>query len=772
MKKIIIIAIAIAVACGIHVMTTGAASCIRGQEGGTGICATTAGNVGKALIVSSTGLNGAVTWTLGASGSSGGGGTTTINGLTANPFLFLGAGGLTISTSSTSTITFTQTAGGSSSTGPFVRSVGGLVTLATTSDSVSIGNLSSNGLFLLNPFVIGGQTAETVTPTITNTTGTFDLAAFHSPIFLGAGNMISGVGTYENPTYEGSGKIGDVTGIVSFPSYQGTGSATDVTGFSAQPSINTQTSTVTNETGIGITLDAGGSAVSSTYGVHIFTPLNTASAVRMYGIKIENQPTSSFSLFTGSGTASFGDSVGIGTGLVAPSTTLQVAGTFEQSSVVSSLGSFNSVGKLTTTTFGGQGLSFAGNTLTWTNPGFITTSTFNLSGTAFNIPYWNAAGTGLSPTSSIFYASSTGFVGISSTTFVPGAPLHVSNSYTAPGGNVSGNTAMLLTNDTTAFGSVNESLLSRSNGTSSLNFGDQSAEVRGFVGYNAASGTLSLGTEGLQRLMVASTGRVAIGTSTASGTFNIAGTSAISPLLVSSSTGAPMMTILSNGNVAVGTTTTSNAFTVSSPSSTNFIESMTTVASNPIAGFQMSSNAHNWKMALQGNSGNEYTWSFDGVNEARLTSGGFYAAGPSVGLGGSALSADGGLAVGAGFYTTAAPTNGAIVQGNMAVGSTTANARFDVVGTFQLEGSSTVITPQIGGAIVSGGCDSATSSVDSTVTSSTAAFVTTARNNPNQTLGGTWAYTILTSPGIISTFVCSNITVTPATTDYVIKILK
>lgn len=93
-------------------------------------------------------------------------------------------------------------------------------------------------------------------------------------------------------------------------------------------------------------------------------------------------------------------------------------------------------------------------------------------------------------------------------------------------------------------------------------------------------------------------------------------------------------------------------------------------------------------------------------------------------------------------------------------------------GFFKLAASSTVTTPSIGGAIISGGCDSATSSIDSTITSSTAAFITTPINDPGTTLGGTWAYSLVTSPGVLTTRVCSNVSVTPNTTSYIVKMIK
>ena len=65
-----------------------------------------------------------------------------------------------------------------------------------------------------------------------------------------------------------------------------------------------------------------------------------------------------------------GGRVGIGT--FSPRGTLDVNGSIYQVNVTGSLASFDSAGKLQTTTFGGTGLSFSGNTLTWTNPGYIT----------------------------------------------------------------------------------------------------------------------------------------------------------------------------------------------------------------------------------------------------------------------------------------------------------------------------------------------------------------------------------------------------------------
>jgi len=111
--------------------------------------------------------------------------------------------------------------------------------------------------------------------------------------------------------------------------------------------------------------------------------------------------------------------------------------------------------------------------------------------------------------------------------------------------------------------------------------------------------------------------------------------------------------------------------------------------------------------------------------------------------------------------------------GSLYLGTTTPNVAsgtLHVLGNVQLSGSSTVITPSIGGgALLAGQCASATSSIDTAVTSSTAAFITTPQNYPGD--GSDW-YSYLSAPGELTTKACAIVALTPAATSYVVKILK
>ena len=110
------------------------------------------------------------------------------------------------------------------------------------------------------------------------------------------------------------------------------------------------------------------------------------------------------------------------------------------------------------------------------------------------------------------------------------------------------------------------------------------------------------------------------------------------------------------------------------------------------------------------------------------------------------------------------------VRGRMGVGTTQPSSTFHVIGNFQLVGSSSVVTPSLGGgSLAAGACATVTSSIDSSVTSSTAAFITTPQNYPG---AGFWWDSYLSSSSVVTTRVCAVVIGTPTATPYVVKIIK
>lgn len=123
----------------------------------------------------------------------------------------------------------------------------------------------------------------------------------------------------------------------------------------------------------------------------------------------------------------------------------------------------------------------------------------------------------------------------------------------------------------------------------------------------------------------------------------------------------------------------------------------------------------------------------------------------------------------AGVFTSGA-SHLATAGGFVGIGTQQPSSTLHVVGSISLSASSTVSTPSIGGgALLAGACSKATSTIDSTVTSSTAAFDTTPKNYPGD--GVVWD-SYLTAPGELTTRVCAVIAVTPTATAYNVKIFK
>jgi len=108
--------------------------------------------------------------------------------------------------------------------------------------------------------------------------------------------------------------------------------------------------------------------------------------------------------------------------------------------------------------------------------------------------------------------------------------------------------------------------------------------------------------------------------------------------------------------------------------------------------------------------------------------------------------------------------------GKVGIGTTAPDSALDIKGTVRFEASSTITTASLGGsALLAGACSSVTSSIDSTVTSSTAAFVTTPQTFPGA--GAYWS-SYLSAPSVLTTEVCEPVAATPVASLYNIKIIK
>ncbi len=109
-------------------------------------------------------------------------------------------------------------------------------------------------------------------------------------------------------------------------------------------------------------------------------------------------------------------------------------------------------------------------------------------------------------------------------------------------------------------------------------------------------------------------------------------------------------------------------------------------------------------------------------------------------------------------------------SGNVGIGTANPSSTLHVVGTVQLSASSTAITPSIGGALTLGTCDTATTSVDTSFSSSTTQFIGSYQIPEGGLVQPAQVY--LTAPGIITGYMCGLGVVTPTSTSILVTIIK
>jgi hypothetical protein len=362
-----------------------------------------------------------------------------------------------------------------------------------------------------------------------------------------------------------------------------------------------------------------------------------------------------------------GGNVGIGT--TSPYAMLSVAGQI--------VGAYFTGTTTATSTFGG-GINItsgcfavSGSCISTTPPGVVN------SGTIGQFPYYAANGTTLTATSSLFLATS-GNVGIGTTS--PTAPLDVQ-------GTGSGHVMIGQTVGLTGYGAIS---LNGSLSTTNFNFSSSNGDSNLYINRPSGRGVYIGENGGTAQLLIASGGNVGIGTTTPSAKLSVtgSGTGTGRAFAIANSSNAEKFTVLDNGNVGVG---------VQNPLSYKFDVNgaMHGTSLNTDSGVSVGGDlnvygnlgcnliATNYDALygvsigdIDGCSSNNYIKTDDGSTNATISaSGNIY----MLAFGGHA-GVYGGLAVGTTYYGSVTPTNGAIFEGNVGIGTTTPAAKLAITG--------------------------------------------------------------------------------------------
>ena len=352
----------------------------------------------------------------------------------------------------------------------------------------------------------------------------------------------------------------------------------------------------------------------------------------------------------------------------------------------------------TTPTFG-LGLTSGG---TWSVLGAAPTlnvATSSLySGTTGQFPYFSGTNT-LTATSSLFLATS-GFVGIG--TASAGEVLEVNLGTQANndvggillagavGGSV-GTTGFYVAQTNSSNNSAGWVRLQRTTGSVFIGL-DIGADTRDGMRFMTQDSTGSYANNLIERMRIDASGNVGIGTTSPVSKLSVVGESALagglSVGLGYAGTAAPANGLIIQGNIGIGTTNPGKALEISTSEP---VLRMTSGAAGGqwdiIAGNGVGATAGNFVIFNAGYGNTPFRIINDAGN---LNNNALVISGGNVGIGetapGSKLSVSGGGSFGASYDTTAAPTNGLIIEGNVGIGTTSPSALLAVQGNGYLTG--------------------------------------------------------------------------------------